>query len=39
MQELKNAKHFIDNSETIDDVYESLEHYNETKKKISVDSV
>ena len=32
-KKLKNSKAFIDYSQTIDDVYESLEKYNPTKKK------
>ena len=31
-KELKNSKAFIDNSQTIDDVYENLEDYNPKKK-------
>ena len=31
---LKNPKTFIDYSQTIDDVYENLEDFNPTKKRI-----
>ena len=31
---MKNQKGFIDYSQTIDDVYEHLEDYNPTKKRI-----
>ena len=33
IENLKNAKAFIDYSQTIDDVYETLEDYNPTKKR------
>ena len=33
INELKNPKAFIDYSQTIDDVYENLKHYNPTKKR------
>ena len=33
IKKLKNPKAFIDNSQTIDDVYENLEEYNPTKKR------
>ena len=33
IKELKNPKKFIDYSQTIDDVYGSLEDYNPTKKR------
>ena len=33
IKELKNPKAFIDYSQTIDDVYETLEDYNPIKKK------
>ena len=33
IKKLKNQKAFIDYSQTIDDVYESLEDYNPTKKR------
>ena len=38
IKKLKNAKAFIDYSQTTDDVYENLEDYNSTKKK-SIDSI
>ena len=38
-ENLKNQKAFIDYLRTIDDVYESLEDYNPTKVKGSVNSV
>ena len=34
IENLKNSKVFVDYSQRIDDVYESLEDYNTTKKKI-----
>ena len=33
IKKIKNPKEFIDYSQTIDDVYESLEDYNPTKKR------
>ena len=35
----KNPKAFIDYSQTIDDVYETLKDYNSAKEKESVNSV
>ena len=32
-KKLKNTKAFIDHSQTIDDVYENLEDYDQTKKR------
>ena len=34
IKKLKNPKVFIDYSQTIDDVYENLEDYNPTKKRV-----
>ena len=34
IENLKNPKAFIDYSQTIDDVYENLEDYNPTKKRL-----
>ena len=34
-ENLKNPKAFINYSQTIDDVYEDLEHYHLTKKRIT----
>ena len=39
IKKLKNPKAFIDYSQTIDNVYESFEDYNATKKKKSINSV
>ena len=33
IKKLKDPKAFIDNSQTIDDVYQNLEHWNPTKKR------
>ena len=33
IEKLKNPKAFIDYSQTVDDVYETLEDYNRTKKR------
>ena len=33
IENLKNPKVFVDNSQTVNDVYENLEDHNPTKKK------
>ena len=33
IKELKNPKAFIDDAQTVDDIYENLEGYNPTKKR------
>ena len=33
IKKLKNPKAFIDNSQTVDDIYENFEDYNPSKKK------